>query len=204
MMVLLLACTNKMSATSDAPFKLGSLKKALFAESRWSSPDTGSGNATLLLVDDASYSCSDLQSELSGDTDARDSITWSASGAVVDIDWWNNLGTNIGWEGDYYQGSYSYSGYYYYDYAEEDDGDQKGVSRRQISSVAFADGQTFQGSYLFGHLEIASGDADAVTGRIDTEWWKAKFKAENCGQVGEDGPSESDTDADDEEDRDTG
>lgn len=208
MMVLLLACTNTMKATRDAPFSLGSLKSALFAESRWSNPDSGSGAATILLVDQAGFSCKDFADELNGFTEPQDSVTWKASGAVVELEWWNNTGANIGWEGDYYQGAYSYSGYYYYDYTNEDgESETSQVDRRNMASAAFADERVYQGSYLFGRLTIDSGDADSVSGSIQTEWWKAKFEAENCGQVGDEGPSDGDdvTDEDDEDEpRDTG
>ena len=198
MILLLAACTYSSRATSAAPFSLGKLKTALFAESRWSSPDSGNGSATLLLVDDASYGCSDLEAELNGESEPRDSITWKASGVLVDLEWWTNTGDNIGWEGEYWQGSYSYAGYFYYDYSEEGDGDQKTVSRRHMGSVAFADERVYQGNYLFGRLDVESGDAQTVSGVAETEWWKARFEAENCGQVGEAGPTDG------EETRDTG
>ncbi|HJN74680.1 MAG TPA: hypothetical protein QGF58_12165 [Myxococcota bacterium] len=184
MTLLLLSCTNTMKATRDAPFSLGSLKTALFAESQWSTPEAGTGSATLLLVDDSDYTCEDLEAELAGTTEQRDSITWTASGAVVDVQWWNNTGENIGWVGEYFQGAYGYGGYYYYDYSDEDD-QQRSVDRRTMASAVFADERIWQSSYLLGRLEITSGDVQLVTGTIDTEWWRARFEAHNCGQIGE-------------------
>ena len=54
-----------------------------------------------------------------------------------------------------------------------------------MASAVFADERIWQSSYLLGRLEITSGDVQLVTGTIDTEWWRARFEAHNCGQIGE-------------------
>lgn len=183
MLWTLLACTN-MSATRDAPFKLGALETALWVEHTWSNPTQGIGGATLLLVDDPDFTCRDLKAELSGDTERKDSIIWRSSGILLDLFWQDTDGENIGWKGDYYQGTYSRGSYYYYYYDYGYGKDVAGSTRtdsRTLTASVFEDGRTWSGQGLLAHAGITSGTSDSVSGTSKSSWWSAKFSAKNCG-----------------------
>ncbi|MCP4919956.1 MAG: hypothetical protein GY913_23890 [Proteobacteria bacterium] len=182
MLWLALSCTN-MSSTRDAPFDLGRLKSALWFEAAWSAPESGFGTATILLLDE-DFTCGQLHKELSGETERKDSILWTASGLLLSLDWRDSDGTNLGWEGDYYQGTYSMGSYYYY-YAEGTDvaGGTVATDRRTLSASAFDEGRTWSGDAILARLAVDSGGADEVSGTTESAWWSARFDAENCGQL---------------------
>ena len=181
MLLLLLGCTS-MRSTSDAPFDLGRLQSALWFESAWSSPDDGWGNATVLLVDEE-FSCAKLEAELSGEIERRDSIIWTASGLLLTLQWQDTDGANLGWAGDYYQGTTSTGYYYYYyDYAKDVAGGTVRTDRRTLSVQSFDEGAVWTGQPLLARLTIDGGGQE-IAGSTSSDWWKARFKAENCGQV---------------------
>jgi hypothetical protein len=188
MLLMLAACTGpgNLSTRNHAPFDLGKLQSALWFESTWADPDDGDGSAYILLTD-GQTSCSRFQDELNGDMQGADSLIWKDSGVLLQVEWFNTAGENIGYEGAYsaMQPLYGYGYYYYYydyDYGKAEG--ELGQDVRWFDWVVFSEGVNYASSdYGAGVLNIDSGGSDEVTGRVRAEWFTADFTARNCGRL---------------------
>ena len=175
-----------MKASKDAPFELGELQTALWFETTWSSPDEGDGSAWILLTD-GNTSCSKLQDEIHGRVEAADSLVWKDSGVLLQLQWFNTRGQNIGFEGAYsaMEPLYGY-GYYYY-YYDYDYGKAEGTEGQDVrwfEYAIFSEGRNFSGmDYGMGALTNESGSASTVEGEVHVPWFEAEFNAKNCGRL---------------------
>lgn len=162
--------SNTMRATGDAPFHLGKVVSALWAESAWSEPEEGDGEGLLLLTS-AELSCDDLMAELDGEVEPRDSVIWTSEGIAVELEWYDPAERNAGFTGTYVSGMYPLGGYY-----------EGGDTLRVFRLTAFADGTTWEDYYGLGRADVDDYDDSDVRGSLRTNWVKANFQAEHCGQ----------------------
>lgn len=163
---------NWMSAKGGAPFRLGAVKSALWLEDSWSDPSDGEGAAWLLLTE-AERGCGDLEDEMGGDVDREDSLVWDKSGVLAWFGFDVPSGESADWEGEYWS---AYGQVLSYDEELQD------RPVRTLSVVAWADGSVYEtyGMQARGEIE---GHGDKVVGTLDHELLKAKFQAEDCGQI---------------------
>lgn len=185
-LLLLLACSNRISVGGDLDFEIGSVKSALWAQSSSSDPSRGDGEAVLLMVNEP-FTCDDLFETLKDDS-GEDSIVWSAKGLAASFYWYSYAGEDAGWEGVYAHGSYAipvaYLNEYYYYYSGDEDFYDRIAPIRMAESALFADGSIYGGYYWTGQAEITGYSESEVSGTIKTEAYNAAFKAENCGKEG--------------------
>lgn len=173
----LFAGSNSIRTKGGTPLDLDKVVSALWTDSVeiWSESDEWSdayGRGELLLSS-AEISCDDIRD---GSIYDEQSPLWDSSGLVASLRWsaWSNSSgdaTEQDWEGSYYSGI---------DYERYDDGVW---SSRWMSSGLYADGMAFELYYDRGEGEIKSYDKDTVSGRIDTQFYVARFEAENCGST---------------------
>ncbi len=190
MLFLLAACVGngpgKMATRGDAPFELGKLSTALWFETVWAEPDQGNGSAYILLTD-GTTTCAQLQEELTYQTQGADSLLWRDSGVLLQVQWFNTEGENIGYEGAYssMRPLYGYGYYYYYydyDYGKAEG--SKGQDVRWFDWVVFSEGVNYSSSdYGAGALYIDGGGSERVTASVRAEWFTADVKARDCGQL---------------------
>lgn len=168
----LLGGGNSMHARGDAPFSLGKVKSALWAESRWSDAYDGEGSAYLMLSSE-SLDCDGFFDEVNGDVREEDSIVWNSDGVALRFDWYDPGGEDEGFEGQYTSGLYPLG----YDY------DDDSPTLRVFSLTAFSDHQSWQDEYGLGKATISDFSDSAVEGTAKTAWVSLRFDAENCGRV---------------------
>lgn len=162
---------NTMKALDDAPFSLGKVASALWAEHSWSEPDQGTGDA-ILLLSSSELSCQRLLSELDGEVSPDDSVLWTSQGIAVEFRWWAESDSDIGFEGSYQSGLGSGS----YDlYGDE-------AASRTFQLTAFAEGTRWKDDDDFGTAELTALAEGRTTGTVQTTWVQARFDAEDCGQ----------------------
>lgn len=162
-MILLLACTNRVTLHGDLPVEVGRIETALFVESAFSNPpNDGYG---LLVLSTGGVSC---ESVFEVDTYGlqwlaqQSSFTEKQAGLIVELRW-----LELGWEGPYPVGGQV----------------STDAGLRNAALYAYQEGQLLALNTDSGLVELTDHRDSGVLGRVRTLQVQADFETENCGQA---------------------
>lgn len=162
-MMLLLACTNRVTLDPGLPVDIRQVASALYVESNFSNPPND--GSALLLLSTGGVSCEQL-----GEVDAF-GLTWLAdeggftvqqSGVLVELVW-----LQTGWLGAYPVGGELVT--------------DEGV--RSARLYAYEDGDLYALNTDSGAVFLDILEDGGVQGRIETRQVQSSFVTENCGQA---------------------
>lgn len=169
----LFAGPNWMTSKGDLPFPLGKVESALWIGDVESyGGDEVYGRGDLLLID-REVDCEEVLGE---NFNGADSPIWKSSGILAEFRY------NAYARGDATidESDYSFEGEYWSGVDMDNENPSVNESRYWWGGV-FAEGNFLQVYENKGFAEITDHSKKTVSGRLDTNLYKARFEAENCG-----------------------